>query len=86
MGKDSGKHGVTCAVCGKRGSVDVKKDGKISGDEWNFFGRFSVNFENGEMLYKNDVEGGKSAGFPNPVEYWECDSCFKDVEQIKKMR
>lgn len=82
MGKASSKHDVTCAVCGRKGRVAVGKGGHIADNKWSFFGRFSVNFDQGELLYRDNNEEELSAEFPNPVEYWECENCFRDNEQM----
>ncbi len=76
-------HKVACAVCGKEGRVAIGRNGKIADKSWNFFGKFSVNYEAAASVLKlEQPDFAKSEAVP--VEYWECESCFRDVEKLSK--
>ena len=79
-------HKVTCSVCGRRGSVEIKEGGRIADKKWSFFGRFVVEMEATKYLTHEDsmpsqIPGSEPA---KHVEYWECEDCFKDNEQLLK--
>ncbi len=74
-------HRVACAVCGKEGDVELGRGGKIADKSWSFFGRFSVNYEAAMSVMRLETPDF-SRTEPVPVEYWECESCHRDVEQI----
>ncbi len=93
MGASQG-HKVACIVCGRKGSVKIGRNGKIADKHWNFFGTFNVNPEAGEGAYTaSALEGAEANAGPRaaraaqkagktPVEYWECEDCFRDVQKI----
>ena len=76
-------HKVTCAVCGRNGKVAIAKSGEIAGKSWNFFGKFNVNYEAAMSVLKLE-EPDYASSESLPLEYWECEDCYKDVEQILK--
>lgn len=74
-------HKVVCAVCGRNGKVAVGKNGRIADTGWNFFGRFSVNYEAAAAVLKFETPDFSTTEAV-PVEYWECEQCFQDIEKL----
>jgi hypothetical protein len=76
-------HKVACAICGKEGEVAVGKGEKIADKSWSFFGKFNVNYEAAASILKlEQPDFAKSESVP--IEYWECEDCYKDMERILK--
>ena len=61
----------------------IGKKGEIADKSWNFFGRFQVNYEAAASVLKFE-NPDYSTMRPEPVEYWECEDCHRDVEQVLK--
>jgi len=58
------KHKVTCAVCGKKGIVEIDDWNKMIYDDWGYFGKIKIKEKDGTFTI---------------VEYWECPDCLKEV-------
>ncbi len=83
--RNKSNHKVSCAVCGRKGAVKVDKKRKIAGKRWNFFGIFSVKSDPMTLAsQKFEAEAINPNANPVPIEYWECEDCFKDVQAILK--
>jgi hypothetical protein len=76
-------HRVTCAVCGRNGSVVVKDNGEIADKKWSFFGKFNLNYK-AAMPASGQGEPDYAGDAASPLEYWECEDCYRDVERILK--
>lgn len=83
------RHKVSCAVCGKKGIVDINdKTRRIVGREWYYYKKLDVNWEKTEKyLYRvisfkpklltkrcENPKYDKTAK-PKLVEHWECRKC-----------
>ena len=90
-------HKVSCAVCGKTGTVEIdKKTGKILGDDWWYWGKIH-NPDRDKYFYviadakDPTISLDHPKRTPNPKynpeakrylgEYWEDRLCFSKVEE-----
>ena len=65
------KHKVTCAMCGKKGIVEIDNWNKMIYDDWGYFGKVKVRNKDGTFSI---------------VEYWECKDCLKEVLEADDQR
>ena len=86
------KHKVSCAVCGKKGIVEIdSKTRKILSKDWCYYGKMDVNFSKTDRYFykvirwKPDFVTEKVSNLnydpkanPEMVEGWECKKCNKE--------
>lgn len=88
-------HTVTCAICGKRGKVHIRENGKIIGDAFWYWGKININSQRTDKFYyecKFDKKGHFTEKFkkivnkeydtdakPILMEYWECRKCYSSA-------
>jgi hypothetical protein len=66
------KHKVTCAICGKKGIVEIDDWNKMIYNDWGYFGKVKV---------RNKINGTYSI-----IEYWECKDCLREVLEADDQR
>jgi hypothetical protein len=72
------KHKVQCAICGKKGIVEIDDWNKMIYDDWGYFGKVMVRNKDGIFKRKD--------GTYNIIEYWECPNCLKEVLEVDDRR